>query len=125
MRAAVTVPHLGFRGGARFFSHSVYSQSGAHTLTTENAVRTLDYDLAVDVIDLVGPRGSRRDLSQKISGTLHGAYEAKATFERGDLYRERDIDRAVTIVTEDGEATITVNGEPFAGNVQTGNVATS
>ncbi len=44
------------------------------------------------------------------------------SFERGDLYRERDIDRAVTIIIEDGESPITVNGEPFAGNGQTGNV---
>jgi len=41
--------------------------------------------VAVDVIDLVGPRGSRRDLSQKISGTRYGTYEAQAPFERGDL----------------------------------------
>ena len=112
-------------GWGTFFSQSVHSYSGAHTLTTENAVRTLVYDLAIDVVDLVGPRGSRRDLSQKISGTLHGAYEAKATFERGDLYRERDIDRAVTIIIEDDESTITVNGEPFEGNVQTGTVGAS
>ena len=105
--------------------NGAYSRSGTHTLTTENAVRTLDYGLTLEIIDLVGPRGSRRDLSQKISGTLHGAYEAKATFERGDLYRERDIDRAVTIVIEDGESTITVNGELFAGNAQTGTVGAS
>ncbi len=112
-------------GWGTFFSHAVHSRAGAHTLTTDNAVRTLDYGLAVDVFDLVGPRGSRRDLSQKISGTLYDAYEAKAPFERGHLYRERDIDRAVTIIIEDDESTITVNGEPFAGNVQTGNVGAS
>ena len=94
--------------------NGTYSRSGAHTLTTENAVRTLDYDLSVEVIDLVGPRGSRRDLSQKISGTTHGTYQAQATFERGDLYHERDINRAVTILIDDGETTITVNGETFA-----------
>ena len=90
-------------GWGTFFSHAVHSRSGAHTLTTDNAVRTLDSGLAVDV---VGPRGSRRDLSQKISGTLYDAYEAKAPFERGHLYRERDINRAVTIIIEDDESTM-------------------
>jgi len=89
-------------GWGTFFSHAVHRRSGAHTLPTDNAVGTLDYGLAVDVIDLVGPRGSRRDLSQKISGTRSGAYAAKTPFERGHLYRERDIDRAVTILIEDG-----------------------
>ncbi len=112
-------------GWGTFFSHAVHSWSGAHTLTTDNAVRTLDYGLAVDLIDLVGPRDSRRDLSQKISGTRYDAYETKASFERGYLYRERDIDRAVMIIIEDGESTITVNGESFAGNGQTGNVGAS
>ncbi len=112
-------------GWGTFFSHAVHRRSGAHTLPTDNAGRTLDYGLAVDVVDLVGPRNSRRDRSQKISGTLYGTYEAKAPFERRHLYRKRDIERAVTIIIEDGEATITVNGEPFAGNGQTGNVGVS
>lgn len=103
--------------------NGTYGRSGAHTLTTANAVRTLDYDLAVEVIDLVGPKGNRRDLSQKLSGTINGTYNGHATFERGDLYRERDIDRAVTITITDGEATITVNADTYAGNVQTGDVA--
>ncbi|MFQ5571082.1 MAG: hypothetical protein ACE5G0_15490 [Rhodothermales bacterium] len=103
--------------------NGTYGRSGAHTLTTHNAVRTLDYGLAVEVVDLVGPRGSRRHLAQKVSGTIHGTYEGKATFTRGNLYRERDISRTVTIVIENGEATITVNGEPFGGNVQTGDAA--
>ena len=104
--------------------NGTYGRSGAHTLTTDNAVRTLDYDLAVEVIDLVGPKGSRRDLSQKISGTINGTYTATATFTRGDLYRERDIDRTLTITINSGEAMITVNGERYSGDVQTGSVET-
>jgi len=102
--------------------NGTYSRSGAHTLTTRNAVRTLDCALAVEVIDLVGPRGSRRDLAQKVSGIITGLYTATVTFERGALYRERDVERDVVIVIEDGEALITVNGATYAGNVQTGYV---
>ncbi len=100
--------------------NGTYSRSGAHTLTTENAERTLDYDLAVEVVDLVGPKGSRRDLTQKLSGTITGTYDAFATFTRGDLYREREIARNVRIEIDNGTLTITVNGEPFTGSAGTG-----
>ena len=124
------MPHLGFRGGARcFFTAYCVLRIHRHPYTIRStqshSFNTLDYHLAVEVIDLVSPRGSRRNLAQQISGTINGAYNGMATFEHGDIDRERDIDRAVTIIIEDGEATLTVNGEPFAGNGQTGNVGAS
>ncbi len=100
-----------------------YSRTGGHTITGNEAVRTLDYELALEIVELVGPKGSRRDLSQKISGTITGTYEATATFERGDAYRERQISKEFTIVIENGSATITVNGEVFGSNVRTGEMA--
>lgn len=100
-----------------------YFRSGGHTITGLEAVRTLDYDLSLEVEDLVGPKGSRRDLSQKLSGTVSGEYEAFATFERGDSYREREISKEFTITIADGEATIVVNGEVFQSNVRTGELA--
>jgi len=100
--------------------NGTYSRSGGHTITTDEAVRTLDYTLALDVFDLVGPKGSRRDLSQKVSGTLTGTYEAVATFERGDAYHEREIQRNVVVVFDHGTATITVNGVQYEGDLQSG-----
>lgn len=100
--------------------NGTYSRSGGHTITRLDAVRTLDYDLSLEVEELVGPKGSRRDLSQKISGTVSGEYEALATFERGDAYREREISREFTITISEGEATIVVNGEVFQSSVRTG-----
>ncbi len=100
--------------------NGTYSRSGGHTITGLEAVRTLDYNLLLEVEELVGPKGSRRDLSQKLSGTISGEYEAVATFERGDSYREREISKHFTITISDGEATIVVNGEVFQSNVRTG-----
>jgi hypothetical protein len=102
--------------------NGTYSRSGGHTVTTLEAVRTLDYELALPVDELVGPKGSRRDLSQKISGTVSGQYDAVRTFERGDAYREREISREFTITIAEGEATIAVNGEVFQSNVRTGDL---
>ncbi|NNE46520.1 MAG: hypothetical protein HKN37_07660 [Rhodothermales bacterium] len=103
--------------------NGTYARSGGHTITHLEAVRTLDYDLALEVEELVGPKGSRRDLSQKLSGTVSGQYDAFATFERGDAYREREISREFTVTISEGEATIVVNGDVYAGNVRTGDLA--
>ncbi|NND71180.1 MAG: hypothetical protein HKN43_06345 [Rhodothermales bacterium] len=100
--------------------NGTYAREGSHTLETENAKRTLDFEMSVNVIDLVGPRGSRRDLSQKVSGTIEGEYHALVTFERGDAYGEREIDRSFTIVIEEGEATITIEGDRFESDLQSG-----
>ena len=102
--------------------NGTYSRTGGHTITTLEAVRTLEYELALDVHDVMGPKGSRRDLSQKISGTISGTYDAFATFERGDAYREREISRSFTIEINNGEATISVDGHVFGSNVRTGDV---
>lgn len=102
--------------------NGTYGRSGGHTITSLEAVRTLDYELSLEVVDLVGPKGSRRDLSQKLSGTITGQYDATATFERGDAYREREISKQFTIVIEDGTATITVEGQVFGSNVRSGDL---
>ncbi len=102
--------------------NGTYGRTGGHTITTLEAVRTLDYELSLEVVDLVGPKGSRRDLSQKLSGTITGQYDAFATFERGDAYREREISKQFTIVIENGAATITVDGQVFGSNVRSGDL---
>lgn len=103
--------------------NGTYSREGGHTITTLAAVRTLEYEMSLEVTDLVGPKGSRRDLSQKLSGTISGSYDAFATFQRGDAYREREISKTFTIVISEGEATINVDGEVFGSNVRTGDLA--
>ncbi len=102
--------------------NGTYTRSAADTITTRNAVRTNDHTLELQIIDLVGPRGSRRDLSRKISGTITGTYTATVTFTKGDLYRETNIERNINIVIGGGRAAIDVSGETFTGDVQTGEI---
>lgn len=101
-----------------------YFRSAVDTVTTQNAVRTLDHSIDLTVTDLVGPRGSRRDLSQKISGTISGTYAAFATFTSGNGgYREREINRTFTINIGNGEAQIQVGGENYRSDIQSGELS--
>jgi hypothetical protein len=97
-----------------------YHREGSHKITGAEAERTLEFSADLTVTDLTGPKGSRLDLSRKLSGTIEGHWEGKATFTRGDIYRERQIDRDVTIEIQDGVQTIYVDGEQLSADVRTG-----
>ncbi len=93
--------------------NGTYQRSGEHELTTPGITRTLTYEMTLDVIDLVGPRGSRLNLSEKVSGTLIGRYTGTLTIRRGDVLEQHDIDREVRVEIVDGEMTVTINGAPY------------
>ncbi len=90
--------------------NGTYFRSAVDTLVTRRARRTLDHSINWTVEDLRGPRGSRFDISEKLSGTITGSYEADITFESGRAYAERNVTRDVLILIENGEAVITVDG---------------
>ena len=106
--------------------NGTYSRAATDTVTTKNAERTLDYKLDLVLTDVTGPRGSRRDLSKKISGEITGNYSAFVTFTRGDAYLEKEIERSIHIVFGgDGNANIAVNGEKFSGDVASGELVSN
>ncbi|MDZ7269720.1 MAG: hypothetical protein ONB48_20945 [candidate division KSB1 bacterium] len=100
--------------------NGTYFRSAVDTITTRNAVRTLDHALRLTFTNVQGPRGSRLDLSRKISGTVSGTYTARVTFQRGAGYRETTINRTFTVVLGNGRADITIGGQRFAGNLTSG-----
>ena len=100
--------------------NGTYHREGSHKITGAEAERTLEFEVDLTVTDLVGPKGSRRDLSQKISGTVTGRWQGTAAFATGDIYRERTIERNVTIEIADGVQTIYVNGVELSADVRTG-----
>ncbi len=102
--------------------NGTYSRSAVDTITTAFATRTLEHTMSMNFVDLKGPRGSRLDLSQKLSGTVTGEYQAQIAFQRGNAYRERNVERNFTIVLGDGSASINVNGKHFMSNVRTGDI---
>jgi hypothetical protein len=99
-----------------------YLRSASDTLTTRNMERTLNYTLTLEVMDLVGPRGHRNDISNKVSGTITGHLSAVVTFTRGDAYGERQIEKDFTIVIGSGSADIRMGGKIFRGDLKGGDL---
>jgi hypothetical protein len=106
------------------FNGGAYTRVGKDTMRLRNAERTIDHRLTMTFTNVVGPRGSRLELSQKTGGTITGTFSAKITFTRGDLYREREINRTFTILLggTNGTAVIRIDNTDYAADVQTGEI---
>ncbi|MBN1480145.1 hypothetical protein EH223_19490 [candidate division KSB1 bacterium] len=102
--------------------NGTYHRAAVDTLTTRNFRRTSDHVLDLTVTDLVGPRGSRRNLSQKVSGVITGTFHADIVFEGERGYAEKSVDRSIHIVLGGGEADIEVEGNKCPSDVLTGQV---
>lgn len=100
--------------------NGTYSRSAVDTITTRNARRTLDHTLNLTFTNVQGPRGSRLELSRKISGTVSGTYTAKVTFQRGESYGETTINRSFTINLGGGNANLKVSGKSFEADLTRG-----
>lgn len=105
-----------------------YNRAATDTLYTRNAERTLTYDVEMTLTDLVAIPGDRAHWRNAVSGTIEGTYHAIVTFMRGDAYGEREITKTFTIVFGESEgdvrdALITVDGQTFRADVETGEVA--
>lgn len=100
--------------------NGTYFRSAVDTVTTRNAVRTLDHALNLTFTNVQGPRGSRLELSRKISGTVSGTYTAKVTFQRGESYGETTINRSFTINLGGGNATLNISGKNFEADLTSG-----
>ncbi len=86
-----------------------YARSAGTVLTNPRFVRTHDSTLQLELIDVMAPRSADHDLSQAVSGTVSGVYDALITFTRGDDYREKDIHREFTVDLADGEGMLTMD----------------
>lgn len=96
------------------YNSGAYARAGSDTITTYNAVRTLNHTLTMTFTNVTGPRYSRLHLATKTSGTITGTYHADITFTRGSLYTERTIDKTFSITLGgDGYADIHCGGRRF------------
>lgn len=100
--------------------NGTYERAAVDTVTTRNAVRTLDHSISLTVTDLVGPRGTRRNLHRALSGTISGLYTAFVTFTRGDAYSERNIERSFTLTFGDSDGDLEVDSRHYRVNIETG-----
>jgi hypothetical protein len=97
--------------------NGTYQRAAADTITTRNAVRTLDYTLSLTFTNVQGPVGARSELARKLTGTISGAFDAVVTFQRGESYSEKTINRTFTIELGDGNADINIRGLKFRGDL--------
>ena len=100
--------------------NGTYKRAASDTITTMRFKRTHDHQTELTIIDLKGPRGSRRNLSQKVSGTITGTYHAVITFDGPKGYSERTIDKTINIVIGEGESQINIGGQKYLGDLATG-----
>lgn len=96
---------------------STYVRSGTDTITTRNMIRTHTSTTTITALNIKAPRyrpllvnSWRNNFANAISGTISGHYTAAITFQRGDLYKERNIDRDFTLTVGGGTGTLNING---------------
>lgn len=94
--------------------NGAYERSAVDTITTRDAVRTLDHTVKFTFTDVQAPRGSRHgDVHRKLSGNISGTYNAFVTFQRGESYSEKTINRTFSIELGDGSANLHIRGLKF------------
>ena len=96
---------------------STYVRSGVDTITTRSMVRTHTGTMTLTDVNVKAPRFRpllyttwRGNFHRAISGTISGNYTALITFQRGDAYKERSINRDFTITVGEGAGSLTING---------------
>jgi len=102
--------------------NGTYRRAAVDTITTQSFTRISDHILDLTITDVKGPKGSRRNLAQKVSGTISGTFHADITFDGERGYAEKTVDKEINIVIGDGEATIEVNGSSYMSDVQSGQI---
>ncbi len=102
--------------------NGTYKRAAVDTISTKNMTRTSNHVIELTLTDMVGPKDSRRDLTQKISGTITGTFHADITFDGKRGYSEKTVDKEINIVFSSGEAEITVDGENYKSDIETGQV---
>jgi hypothetical protein len=100
--------------------NGTYQRSAVDTITTREAVRTLDHTLKLTLTNVQCPVGQRSESVRKLTGTISGTYNAYVTFQRGESYGEKTINRTFTIDLSEGKADIDIRGLKFKGDLMLG-----
>jgi hypothetical protein len=97
-------------------------RAAVDTLTTLRVVRVHQHSTELNFSNVTGPRGTRLDLTKKVSGTVTGTYSATITFLKGEGYEDRTVQRDINITLGTGESLIRLDGYQFKGNLSTGDL---
>jgi len=97
-------------------SDTTFVRSGVDSIITRNMTRTFTHTTTMEFIDVKGLRYQpsivnwRTNFNQAVSGTVNGTFNATITFERGDAYKERTINKTFTVTLGAGDGSLTING---------------
>lgn len=98
-----------------------YTRITSDTISKAAFTRTLNSQLTLNFTDVTGPRGSGLNWHNKTSGTITGTYHADVTRQKGEQYREKIIDRNISITLGQGStATLDLNGCKYKFHMETG-----
>jgi hypothetical protein len=100
--------------------NGTYQRAAIDTLSGERGTRISDHNVALALYDVTGPRGSRRNLSQKVSGTITGLFTATVTIIKENVTIIKEIEREINIILGIDEMTIWIGKEQFKADPLTG-----
>ena len=98
------------------------SRIGIDTLTGDQSVRRLQYQLALAFSNVRCLRSQFYDVPRQVSGSLSGIYTATVSFMSGYAYGETSLNRNMAIAMGDGQAAITIGGDTYIGDLVTGGI---
>jgi hypothetical protein len=100
--------------------NGTYHRAAIDTLSGERGIRISDHGVDLSLNNITGPRGSRRDLFQKISGSITGLFTATVTIIKENVTIIREIEREINIQLGNGQMNIWVGNEQFTADPLTG-----
>lgn len=96
-----------------------YSRSAIDTMARKDKITTSDYNLVLAFADAKIPR-SWNKVSQDMSGTVTGTYDAAITVASNDSLEASTVHRDINITLSGGMADIRMHGKHFQGDIRKG-----
>jgi len=96
-----------------------YNRSAIDTMACKDKITTSDYNLVLAFADVKIPR-SWNKVSQDMSGTVTGTYDAALTVASGDSLEASTVHRDINITLCAGMADIKMHGKHFRGDIRKG-----
>lgn len=95
-------------------------RTASDTISRVNVLRTLNNSLTLNFVNVTGPRTRGLNWHRAVSGTITGSYTATVTFRRGDEYREKVINRTISITLGGDKIKLALGGQTFLVDPETG-----
>ncbi len=89
------------------------SRSAVDTVSTHNALRSLNHQTTLTLINVQFQRAGAIDPWESITGTITGTFTADVSFTSGRAYGDRSITREISVTLRQGHAIISFDAKSF------------